>query len=168
MAGAFKVLEEFQDDALTLPVRLPDGSIREFRIPSPPAEDGLKVQTLMEQGARMAESGTPMDAQVLDDAQELDLYRTALGDAYDDLLAAGVKWTRFRHVAMTAVMWITAGLETAEKFWEADGDPSRVAPNRAARRAASSAAASKTPSRGSTSGTSTRKATAHARKAAKT
>ncbi|MBW5420266.1 hypothetical protein GKQ77_01605 [Streptomyces sp. BG9H] len=168
MAGDFKVLEEFQDDALTLPVRLPSGEVRDFRIPSPPAEDGLKVQTLMEQTARMADSGTPMDSEVLDDAQELDLYRTALGDAYDDLLSVGLRWSRFRHVAMTAVMWITAGLDAAEKYWEADGDPSRVAPNRAARRAASSAAASKTPSRGSTSGTSTRKATARARKAAKT
>ncbi|MFF8656828.1 DUF7426 family protein [Streptomyces huasconensis] len=168
MAGNFKVLEEFQDDALTLPVRLPSGEVREFRIPSPSAEDGLRVQKLMEQGARMADSGTAMDTEVLDDAAELDLFRTALGDAYDDLMSAGLGWSRVRHVAMTAVMWITAGLDVAEKYWEADGDPSRVAPNRAARRAASSAAASKTPSRGSTSGTSTRKATARARKAAKT
>jgi hypothetical protein len=166
--GAFKVLEEFQDDALTLPVRLPDGSVKELRIPSPSAEDGLKVQTLMEQTARLADSGAPMDSEVLDDAQEIDLYRTALGDAYDELLSTGLRWSRFRHVAMTAVMWITAGLETAEKFWESDGDPSRVAPNRAARRAASSAAASKTQKRGSSSGTSTHKATGRARKAAKT
>lgn len=166
--GAFKILEEFQDDALTLPVRLPDGKVREIRIPSPSAEDGLKVQTLMEQSARMADSGAAMDTEVLDDAAELDLYRTALGDAYDELLSTGLKWTRFRHVAMTAVMWITAGLDQAEKYWEADGDPSRVAPNREARRAASSAAASKTQKRGSSSGTSTRKATGRARKGAKT
>ncbi len=168
MAGNFKILEEFQDDALTLPVRLPDGTLREFRIPSPPAEDGLRVQTLMEQSARMADSGTAMDTQVLDDAAELDLYRTALGEAYDDLMGAGLGWSRFRHVAMTAVMWITSGLDVAEQYWEADGDPSRAAPNRAARRAASSAAASKTQKRGSSSGTSTRTATARARKAAKT
>ncbi|MFI1677066.1 MULTISPECIES: hypothetical protein [unclassified Streptomyces] len=169
MAGNFAVLEEFQDDALTLPVRLSDGLVKEFRIPSPSAEDGLKVQKLMEQGARMADSGTPMDAEVLDDAQELDLFQTALGSAYVELMGAGLDWSRVRHVAMTAVMWITAGLEMAEKYWEAQGDPSRVAPpNRAARRAASSAAASTTKRRGSTSGTSTRTATGRARKAAKT
>ncbi|MFD3574776.1 hypothetical protein [Streptomyces sp. NPDC058644] len=167
MAGTFKVLEEFEDDALTLPVRLPDGTVREFRIPSPSAEDGLRVQTLMEQSARMADAGTPMDTEVLDDAAELNLFEIALGDAYKDLMATGLRWSRVRHVAMTAVMWITAGLEVAEKFWEADGDPSRAAPNRAARRA-SSAAASKTQKRGSSSGTSTRKATGRARKAAKT
>lgn len=168
MAGSFKVLEEFQDDALTLPVRLPTGKIREFRIPSPSAEDGLRVQKLMEQGARMADAGTPLDTEVLDDAQELDLFQTALGSAYEDLRAAGLDWSRFRHVAMTAVMWITADLATAEKYWEADGDPSRAAPNRAARRQSSSAAASTTKRRGSTSGTSTRKATARAPRAAKT
>jgi hypothetical protein len=117
----------------------------------------------------MADAGTPMDSEVLDDAQELDLFQTALGTAYPDLQAAGLDWSRFRHVAMTAVMWITAGLDVAEQYWEADGDPSRVAPkNRAARRAASSAAASSTKRRGSTSGTSGRKATARAPKAAKT
>lgn len=168
MAGSFKILEEFQDDALTLPVRLPDGSVQEFRIPSPSADEGLRVQKLMEQGARMADSGTPLDTEVLDDAQEMDLFQIALGTAYPELNAAGLSWSRFRHVAMTAVMWITAGLDVAEKYWEADGDPSRAAPNRAARRQASSAAASSTKRRGSTSGTSTRKATGRARKAAKT
>lgn len=168
MAGNFKVLEEFQDDALTLPVRLPDSSVREFRIPSPSAEDGLRVQKLMEQGARMADAGTPMDTEVLDDAAEMDLFQTALGPAYEELMKAGLDWSRVRHVAMTAVMWITAGLDVAEQYWEADGDPSRKAPNRAARRAASSAAASTTKRRGSTSGTSTRKATARAPRAAKT
>lgn len=165
--GNFKILEEFQDDALTLPVRLPDGTVREFRIPSPSAEVGLRVQKLMEQSARMVDSGAPLDTEVLDDAEEMDLFKTALGPTYDDLMGAGLGWSRVRHVAMTAVMWITAGLDVAEKFWEADGDPSQVAPNRAARRA-SSAAASTTKSRGSTSGTSTRKATGRARKAAKT
>lgn len=168
MAGSFKILEEFEDDALTLPVRLPDGKVREFRIPSPSAEDGLRVQKLMEQSARLADSGAPLDAEVLDDAGELDLFRTALGDAYEGLMSTGLTWTRVRHVAMTAVMWITVGLQEAEAYWEADGDPSRRAPNRAARRAASSAAASKTQKRGSSSGTSTRKATVRARKAAKT
>ncbi|MEV0114464.1 hypothetical protein AB0H77_14605 [Streptomyces sp. NPDC050844] len=46
----------------------------------------------------MATDGTPMDAEVLDDAAEMDLYRIALGDAYDDLFAR-LDWPRFKHVA---------------------------------------------------------------------
>ncbi|MFF3497376.1 hypothetical protein ACFYWS_39295 [Streptomyces sp. NPDC002795] len=167
MAGSFKVLEEFQDDALTLPLRCPDGTVREFRIPAPSAEDGLRVQHLMEKARHLAAGGAPQETEVLDDDAELDLFEVALGAAYEELRAAGLDWSRFRHVAMTAVMWITAGLDVAEKYWEADGDPSRVAPNRAARRA-SSAAASTTKRRGSTSGTSGQRATGRARKAAKT
>lgn len=162
---AFKVLEEFLGDCLELPVRCTDGEVRVFTIPSPPAEDGLRIEKIMAEGLRAANSDTPLNSQVLDDAEEIDLYRMALGTAYDDA-HKHLAWPRFRHVAMTAVMWITAGLDVAEQYWNADGDPKAPAPNRAARR--SSAAAKKTPPRASTSGTSTRKATGRARKAAQT
>lgn len=167
MAGAFKVLEEFQDDALTLPVRLPDGTVREFRIPAPSADDGLRVQRLMETARRLTDEGAPADTEVLNDDAEMNLFEVALGTAFEDLRACGVDWSRFRHVAMTAVMWITAGLDVAETYWAADGDPTR-APNRAQRRAASSAAAKSTPRRASTSGTSGQRATNRAPRAAKT
>lgn len=166
MAGGFKVLDEFLGDSLDLPIKCKDGAVRTFHIPACSAEDGLRVQSLVESGARMANDGTPMDAEVLDDAAEMDLYRTALGSAYDDLFS-NLDWPRFKHAAMTAVLWITVGIDTAEQYWNADGDPSQLAPNRAARRA-SSAAAKSTPRRGSTSGTSTPRATSRARKAAKT
>ena len=167
MAGNFKVLEEFLGDSLDLPVRCSDGELRTFSIPSPPAEDGLKIEKIMTEGLRVAEGGTALDTEVLDDAEELDLYRMALGGAYDDAFKH-LAWPRFRHVAMTAVMWITGGLDLAEQYWNSDGDPkvAKAAQNRAARR--SSAAASKTPQRASTSGTSTPRATGRARKAART
>lgn len=167
MAGSgFQVLEEFLGDSLDLPIRCTDGEVRTFHIPPCSAEDGMRVEAIMETGLRLAAGGTPQDAEVLDDAAEMDLYRISLGDAHDDL-RTHLDWPRFRHVAMTAVIWITQGLDTAEQFWNSGGDPSLMAPNRAARRA-SSAAAKSTPKRGSTSGTSTPRATARPRKAAKT
>lgn len=165
---AFKTLEEFLGDCLELPVRCTDGELRTFAIPSPPAEDGLKIEKIMSEGLRAANGGSPLDHEVLDDAGEVDLYRMALGSAYDDVFKH-LDWPRFRHVAMTAVMWITGGLDIAEQYWNSDGDPkaAKAAQNRAQRRA-SSAAANTTKSRASTSGTSTRKATGRARKAAQT
>ncbi|MDI9885309.1 hypothetical protein QMZ92_13125 [Streptomyces sp. HNM0645] len=165
MAG-FKVLDEFLGDSLDLPVRCKDGEVRVFHIPAPPAEDGLRVQNVMEAGIRMAAEGAEPDTEVLDDAREMDLYRTALGTAYDDALKH-LEWPRFRHMALTAVLWITQGLDTAEAFWNSDGVPSQAAPNREQRRASSRAAKS-TRSRGSQSGTSTPPATGRARKAAQT
>jgi hypothetical protein len=165
---AFKTLEEFLGDCLELPTRCSDGELRTFRIPSPPAEDGLKIENIMTAGLRAAEGGAPLDGEALDDAEELDLYRMALGSAYDDVLKH-LAWPRFRHVAMTSVMWITAGHDVAEQYWNSDGDPkvAQAAQNRAARRA-SSAAASTTKRPASTSGTSTRTGTGRARKAART
>lgn len=165
---AFKTLEEFLGDSLPLPVKCKDGTVRTFTIPSPPAEDGLRIEKIMSEGLRAANGGSPLDDAVLDDAEEVDLYRMALGSAYDDVFQH-LDWPRFRHVAMTAVMWITGGLDIAEQYWNSDGDPkaAQAAQNRAQRRA-SSAAANTTKRPASTSGTSTRKATGRARKAAQT
>jgi hypothetical protein len=163
---AFKVLEEFLGDGLELPVRCKDGELRTFTIPPPAAEDGLTVEKIMAEGLRAADGGAPLNSQQLNDAEEIDLYRMALGSAYDDLLKH-LDWPRFQHVAKTAVMWITGGLDMAEQWWNSDGTPKALAPNRAARRN-SSAAAKKTPKRASTSGTNTPRATGRARKAAQT
>ncbi|TLQ43487.1 DUF7426 family protein [Streptomyces marianii] len=165
MAG-FKVLDEFLGDSLDLPVRCNDGEIRTFHIPAPSAEDGLRVEALMELGIRMAAEGADPDTEVLDDAQELDLYRTVLGPAYDDAIKF-LNSARFKVLALTAMLWITQGLDAAEACWNAGGVPSQAAPNREQRRASSRAAKS-TRSRGSQSGTSTPPATSRARKAAQT
>lgn len=163
---SFKTLEEFLGDSLDLPVRCKDGQTRVFTIPSPSAEDGLKVEKVMSEGIRAANGQAPLNSQVLDDAEELDLYRMALGGVYDDVFKH-LDWPRFRHIAMTAVMWITAGLDVAEQYWNSDGDPKAApGPNREARR--SSAVANGTRQPASTSGTKSRKGTAPARKAGRT
>ncbi|MGW0933272.1 DUF7426 family protein [Streptomyces sp. NPDC002644] len=170
MAGRFEALDALLDEYLELPVPGRDGELRTWRIPSPPAEDGLRVDRIVTLAARLR-SGTDPDADALSDAEELDLYRLALSDVYDDL-AANVSWAWLKHVAMTAVIWITANEEAAARYWSAAGDPNRLAPNRATRRssgASASAAASGTRSRGSTSGTraaSSKKPSPRAAKAA--
>jgi hypothetical protein len=167
MAG-FKVLEEFLGDSLDLPVRCLDGEVRTFHIPGPSAEDGLKVEKLMETGLKMAAApDAEPDTAALDDLAELNLYEAALGDTFGDL-RAHLDWPRFRHVALTAVIWISQGLDAAENFWNSGGDPSQTGPANRAERRASSRAAKSTPSRASRSGTSTPRATGRSRKAAQT
>ncbi|AQS70840.1 hypothetical protein [Streptomyces pactum] len=157
MAAQFEALEDFLDDYLKLPVLCKDGQTRVFSIPSPPAEDGLRVDTITKAAAKLFLDGTEPDQEVLDDAEERDLFRLVLGDVHDDMLAQ-VKWSRFRHAAMTAMVWVLNDRDTAAKFWGSGGDPSLLAPNRAGRRQqrsapSASAAANTTRSRGSTSGT---------------
>lgn len=159
----FKSLDDFQDESLTLPVRFLNGETRDVTISAPSAKNGLKVQTVMEAGLRVAAGGNA-DELVLDDDEELDFYKTALGDKYDEL-KAGCSWPWFRHIAITAVLWITQDKEAAENYWNSGGSPSQGAPNREARRQAGKAAAKSTPSRGSTSGTNHRKGGNPGRKA---
>lgn len=155
-SGGFEALGAFLDDALELPVMGRDGVERIYRIEDPSADDGLKIERITNMAARMAAGGAAPDTKALDDEEEIDLYRLCLGDTYDELRGE-LGWSRFKHVALTAMFWITADRETAEKYW-ATGDTPGKAPNRAARRqqkrgSSASAAASTTRKRASTSGT---------------
>lgn len=154
---AFEALADFLDDYLELPVTGQDGETRTYRIEDPSALDGIRIEHITTLAARLAAGGSAVDAPALDDEQELDLYRMCLGGAYEDLLA-DLSWGRFRHVALTAMMWITADRETAEAYWNTGNMPGKAAPNRETRRRASrgssaSAAASTTKRPASTSGT---------------
>ncbi|WP_371677910.1 hypothetical protein [Streptomyces sp. NBC_01276] len=150
---AFEALDELLDERLELPV-----AGRLYTVPAPSAEIGLRTQALINAAAVAADGGRA-DEQVLGDAAERDLYREVLGPAHDQMVADGVKWPVLKHSAITAMVWIAQDKAAAERYWNAAGDPNRLAPNRAARRNRSGAASS-TPSRGSTSGTSTRPAPA--------
>lgn len=158
MAAQFEALGDFLDDYLELPVRGNDSVQRMYRIPSPSAEDGLRIEKITTVAAKLYTGGAGVDTTVLDDEEERDLYRMCLGEAVYTQMLAEVPWSRFRHAAMTAMFWITSDRDMAAKYWASDGDPSRLAPNRAARRqqqqgSSESAAANTTRSRGSTSGT---------------
>ncbi|MER7697041.1 hypothetical protein [Streptomyces sp. NPDC096095] len=154
-APEFAALGDFLDDALELPVIGRDGETRTYRIEDPSAEDGLRIERITTLAARLAAGGSAIDAPALDDQEELDLYRMCLGDTYEEL-RTDLSWARFRHVALTAMMWITADRETAAAYWATGAAPGKA--NRAERRSAkhgSSAkgAASTTKRPGSTSGT---------------
>ncbi|MFJ4847535.1 hypothetical protein [Streptomyces sp. NPDC088733] len=162
----FEALEELFDDSLELPVQG-----KTYRIPSPSAEDGLKIQKIANLALRLHAGGeVPDDTQFLDDDEERDFIERCLGTAYAEMAANNVDWAWVRHAGMTAMLWITQGVDTARNFWAAAGHPEGKAPNRAARRAkakkSGSAKASATPRRGSTSGTSGRPATKSAPRAA--
>lgn len=154
----FKDLNNFMDEGLTLPVNGKD-----YTVPEASAELGLRVTrfiTLAKISAHQPDRPLgPEDEQVLSDVAERDLYQEVLGDTYQELLDDGVAWAKLKHVALTALFWISDGENTALKYWESAGKV--PAPNRAGRRMATrtrTGAAATTPSRTSRTGTTTRKA----------
>ncbi|MEU8723515.1 DUF7426 family protein [Streptomyces antimycoticus] len=167
MGARFEALDELFDDTLTLPF-----GDTEYVIPSPSAEDGLRVQKITSLAARLQAGGEAVDTTLLDDEEERDLLALCLGPVLDEMLSDGITWSRVRHAGLTAMFWIVSGPEIAEKYWKTGGDPSLMAPpNRETRRAQSrsgSGTANSTKRRGSTSGTSGRRATASGRTGGKT
>lgn len=160
----FGALDELFDECLELPIKG-----KTYKVPSPSAEDGLRVQRITTMATKLFDKGEAVDTELLDDDEEADLIRLCLGPTQDEMVANGVDWSWLRHAGLTAMFWITAGADAAEKYWNSGGNPELMAPNREARRAAKksgSAAASATKKRGSTSGTSARKATGKGRRAA--
>lgn len=157
MAETFDALDNFLEHYLELPVPGRDGEIRVYRIEDPPAEDGIRIERITTLAARIASGGRAPDTPVLDDDEERDLYRMCLGDAYDQMLADGVRWAHFKHAALTAMFWVVADKDTALEFWRTGQQPGKA--NRAARRAqerratSASGGESTTPSPASTSGT---------------
>lgn len=158
MAGDFEALDAFLDDVLELPVTGKDGVERVYRVEDPTAEDGVKIEKITTLAARMVAGGAPVDSPALDDQEELDLYKMCLGDQYDVLLK-DLRWSRFKHVAITVMMWITVDRETAAQYWSTGAQPGK--PNRAERRkpaargSSAKGAATTTKPRASTSGTKT-------------
>ncbi|MBK3631559.1 hypothetical protein JHN52_01005 [Streptomyces sp. MBT97] len=157
MPGQFQALDDFLSDGLTLPVTGRDGVTREYQIPDPSAEAGIKIERITTLAARLATGGSVPDTPVLDDDEEQDLYRLCLGDAYERLRAE-TSWSMFKHVALTCMLWITADEETALEYWATGEAPGKAARNRAERRQMSRASSAKgaanaTPSQASTSGT---------------
>jgi hypothetical protein len=145
---AFQQLGELLDSTLALPV-----GDKTYTVPAPSAATGLLVQAIMQAAATAADGGQ-VDEAILADAAERDMYADVLGTAHAEMVADGVDWPTLKHSAVTAMVWIVQNKDAAERYWNAGGDPSRLAPNRKARR--SSDTAKSTQSRGSTSTTSPR------------
>jgi hypothetical protein len=154
---SFEALDDFLSDGLDLPVRGKDGVVREYHIADPTAEAGIKIERITTFAARLAAGGAAPDGPVLDDDEELDLYRLCLGEAYEKLRAE-TSWSMFKHVSLTVMFWITTDEATALQYWRTGEAPGKAARNRAERRQMSRASSAKatangTPSPVSTSGT---------------
>ncbi|MCG7203952.1 DUF7426 family protein [Streptomyces arenae] len=152
----FEALDNFLEDHLDLPMRGRDGETRVYRIEDPSAEDGIKIERITSLAARLAAGGKAPESPVLDDDEELDLYRMCLGAAYEPMKRE-LGWAQFKHCALTTMFWVTTDRDTALQFWRTGQQPGK-AQNRAARRqdsrgSSESAAANGTRSQASTSGT---------------
>lgn len=159
MAGSktFEALDDFLSDGLDLPVKGEDGVVREYHIADPSAEAGIKIERITSLAARLASGGTAPETPVLDDDEELDLYKLCLGDAYEKLKTE-TSWSMFKHVSLTVMFWITTDEDTALEYWRTGDAPGKAARNRAERRqmsrgSSAKAAANATRSPDSTSGT---------------
>lgn len=141
---AFEALDELLDDSLTLPL-----GGRRYTVPAPSARVGIRVQRIVSAAGRAADGGD-VDAELVADEAEEDLYTAVLGSAYDAMVTGGVSWPALKHASITAMVWIAQDKATAERFWNSGGDPSRMAPNR---RACRSAGANTTKNPASTNGT---------------
>lgn len=151
--NAFKDLDQFLDDTLTLPV-----GGKNYVIEPVDAVLGLRLQRILEvtEDAQNDNADEEDIKGMVSDAEELDLYPDVLGDVYQQLLDDGVSFTRLRLVAVTAILWNVHGEEIAAEYWAAGGKAPE--PNRAQRRAKKTptGGASSTKRQGSGSGTSTR------------
>lgn len=160
---SFKDLRETLAPGLPLPI-----GGKTYLIKPISAEVGLRMQDLMSVAAKVAKAKqdnteyTPSedDTAVLTDAAEADLFKDALGDTWDEMLADNVSFEELKLCALTVIFHATQGAEFAEGYWNAGGKA--PAPNREARRTATrtrTGAASTTRKRASQSGTTTRKGT---------
>lgn len=152
--STFEALDDFLGQGLDLPVRGEDGQVRVYHIPDPTAEAGIKVERVTTYAAKLAAGGARKEGPVLDDDEELDLYQLCLGDAYDEL-RADLSWSMFKHVALTAMFWITADEETALEYWRTGEAPGKAGRNRAERRQTSRASSVKAEANGTRSPAST-------------
>jgi hypothetical protein len=131
---AFRDLSEVLDAGMSLPIKG-----KTYVVPPVDAETGLRLQRLAEvaaQAAKAVENGEPLDSIVFDDDDEVDLYREALGAAYEEMLADRVSWPALKIAGVTAWLDAAVNRETAEAYWNAAGDPEALAGNRTTRRAA--------------------------------
>ena len=115
----FSPIEDFLDDAITLPIRG-----KEYRIQSPDGETGLWIMRAKAIGEAQARGValTEADVKFLASFAEQDetyLQKRVLGPAWDAMLADGVPWTWIKHATSVAIVWVTQGRERAEDVWAA-------------------------------------------------
>lgn len=101
-------------------LKLPVGE-KTYVVESPDADTGLWVHAMM--GTALATDA----GLVLDDDEEVNLFRRVLGPTYDEMRADKVRWPVLKRAGSTAVMWIAFGEDAAEAVW--NGSAEGKAPN---------------------------------------
>lgn len=131
---AFKELSEFlESKPIEIPIR---GKVYSF----PGEVSGRAWLLLQRMGAAFQDAQAAlaegrhfeMDAEVLSDAEKVDLDAELFGGVDKEMSADGCTSSELKLVYGTLVIYHMAGAEAAEAFWEARGEV--PAPNRAARR----------------------------------
>ncbi|WP_116051677.1 DUF7426 family protein [Amycolatopsis palatopharyngis] len=173
---AFKDLGDWYEiGGLKLPIRG-----KTYSLPPISAELGPRLQAVVAFGVDVSQGRkgelSDKDKVVLDDMEELDLFKDILHpcneddaecdplpegrcsrDVYQEMTDDGVPWNALKLAAMTSMFDAVFDRQTAEKYWESLGKA--PAPNRAGRRSKATEPASKT-KKASAAGTTSRKATA--------
>jgi hypothetical protein len=92
-----------------------------YRVPSPPALVGLRLQAAWAVTNAKA-AGVDAKAHHLrllnDDDGSTSLEQDALGPVYDEMVADRVPLEVLNHAGMTAYLWIVAGDDAAKAWWE--------------------------------------------------
>ena len=145
----FEDIDAFLAPTLDLPVA---GKV--YKVPSPPAAVGLKLQAAWAVSAALQAGRKPRDRHVAlvaeDDGTTLE--QKALGPVHDEMLADGVSIEQLNHAGMTAYLWVVAGERAARAWWVApSGEDHRPLPDPST--STSTGEASTTPAPASTSGT---------------
>ncbi|GII63541.1 hypothetical protein Skr01_36260 [Sphaerisporangium krabiense] len=122
----FAPIAEFLGETLDLPV-LVRGKEKTYSVAPCSAEVGLRLTARFSDAKKKAADSDDADEEVVDDETETGLYRAALGDVYDELVADGVPYSTLKVVGQTAVIWHVYGEKAAAFYWEAGGDPKRSA-----------------------------------------
>lgn len=143
---ALKAFEEFLEEPLVIPI-----GGKAYVVPPVDALNGVRLSDSF-LAARSGNSTSDVD-----DETELDLYKRALGAAYDDLVADGVPFPALMRAGKTALYDFMAGRDAAENYWNTGSLSGEATPSPAEGTSTSTGAAKKTQKPASTSGTNSPK-----------
>lgn len=147
-------LGDFLSPTLDLPVA---GKV--YRVPSPPARVGLRLQAAHAVMAAGRAGATPRPSDLAiaaTDDGSTSLEQDTLGPVYQQMLDDDVPVEAVKRAATTAYLWIVIGEEAATRYWRTPLGEAR-APETPALPSTPGAAEPKTRSRASTSGTRSRR-----------
>lgn len=139
----FPELSASLSETLDLPVPLPAGQVKTYRVPPVDAETWTWLTSKFVSSS---------DDETVDDASETTLYRRCLGPVYDELVADRAVMEQIRRCGLTALSWHVYGEEGALRVWEG-GIPKRRSTSATDQPAGTPAEAPSTPPPVSASGT---------------